>query len=64
MPANVDKPDTLNTLYISRWERGQAVLRPRCNLARLSVTLPNLGFAHVTYTGDKWYLSTMRVVLG
>ena len=35
-----------------RWERGRAVLWRRCNLARLSVTLPNLGFAQVTYPGD------------
>ena len=31
-----------------RWERGRAILWQRCNVARLSVTLPNLGFAQVT----------------
>ena len=35
-----------------RRERGRAVLWRRCNLARLSITLPNLGFAQVTYPGD------------
>ena len=35
-----------------RRERGQAVLWRRCNLALLSVTLPNLGFAQVTYPRD------------
>ena len=63
-----------------RWERGQVVLWCRCNLAWFSVTLPNLGFAQVTYPlvfwigylgfaqvtypEDQWYQSTTRVVLG
>ena len=47
-----------------RWERGRAVLWRRCNLARLSVTLPNLGFAQVTYPGDQWFPSTTKGSMG
>ena len=44
-------------VLLQRWERGRAVLWRRCNLARLSVTLPNLGFAQVTYPGAQWFPS-------
>ena len=47
-----------------RWERGRAVLWRRCNLARLSFTLSNLGFAQVTYPGDQWFPSKTRKTLG
>ena len=43
-----------------RRERGRAVLWRRCNLARLSVTLPNLGFAQVTYPVAQWFPSTTK----
>ena len=38
-----------------RWEQGRAVLWRRCNLAKLSVTMPNLVFAqriHKKIKGD------------
>ena len=39
------RPELRNALDTAR---GRAILWQRCNLARLSVTLPNLGFAQVT----------------
>ena len=47
-----------------RRERGRAVLWRRCNLARLSITLPNLGFAQVTYPGAQWFPSITKRSMG
>ena len=44
----VQPPLKIITHLPPHWERGNAILRQRCNLARLSVTLPSLGFAQVT----------------
>ena len=40
-------------LYFQCGERSRGVLWRRCNLARLSVTLPNMGFAQET----QWFPS-------
>ena len=44
---------------LPRCERGCAILWQRCNLAQLSVTLPNLGFAEVTLKGARC-VSTLK----
>ena len=45
----------LNVLgkFVLRWERGRTILWQRCNLAQLSNSIQNLGFAQVTLTGAR-----------
>ena len=47
-----------------RRERVRVLLWGRCNLAWMSVTLPNLGFAQVTYPWAQWFPSTTKKSMG